>query len=82
MGDAVRHVSEQELLAAAHADAAHDDDVRLLPADGFDDRLSRVLGDDDRGAAALSRQLARVLGQFAGGLGEDSVVGEQDPEQQ
>ena len=74
MGDAVRDVSEQELLAPAHPDAADDDHVGTLPADGFDDRLRRIFSDDHRRAAAFAGEVAGVLGQLARACGSDPLV--------
>ena len=77
MGDPIRHVSQQELPAAAHADAADHEHVRLLPLGGLDDRLGRILAEHDSGAPPLAGQAFGVLGQLACGLGAGAVVREQ-----
>ena len=81
MGDAVRDVAEQELLAAGHPDAPHDDHVCVLAANRVDDCLRRVVGHHDRRASAFPGEVARVLGQLSGSFAENPVVGEQHAEE-
>ena len=73
--DAVRDVAEQELLAAAHADVADDEDVAPSLVGGVDDRLRRVLVDDDRRPAALARQLLGEPLEVLGGVGGPRRLG-------
>ncbi len=63
VGDAVRHVAEKELLAAAHAKVADDDGVGALLFDRAKDAGRRVIVDDYAGMAAAAGELAREAHQ-------------------
>ena len=59
--DAVGHVAEQELLAAAHADVADDDHVGALLLGGLDDRGRGVVVDDHPRLPSLARKLCAYI---------------------
>ena len=81
MRDSVGDVAEQELLAAAHAEVADDDDVGVLLLRRIHDRPSGIVAGGDDGAAALAGQLAGVSGKLVLGTGRERAA-DGDPQQQ
>ena len=67
VADPVRHVAQQELLAAGHAGVADHEHVDPVLLGGVDDRHGGVVVDHDVRVAAIAGDLARIGLQLVGG---------------
>ena len=74
MGDAVRHVAEEELLVPAHPRVADHDDVGVLLGRDRDDGLGGLVVDDDPGPAARAGDPLGELVELGAGGVEDVLV--------
>ena len=75
VGDAVRHVPQEELLAAAHAEVPDDDHVDLLPLRGLDDGAGGIGVDDDPGNTARAGQGRGQLCEILSGVARSGRLG-------